>query len=174
VSNTLPFYRFKHADEGATAVEFALVAPIFLLIIFAIFEVSLMFFASVNLDGAAIEAARRIRTGQSQHSADPLVDFKSSLCSQLDTMINCNALFYDARVMNTYSSISLATEYDPVTGEPITYGFSAGTSGDIVVVRLMYTWTINTPMVGAFFENTPGTSKRLLASTVVFQNEPYE
>jgi len=174
LTRTLPFYRFKQSEAGATAVEFALVGPIFLLLIFAIFEVSLMFFASVNLDGAAIEAARRIRTGQSQGTADPLVDFKTSLCSQLDTMINCNALFYDARIMNNYTSISLATEYDPVTGEPITYGFSAGTRGDIVVVRLMYSWTINTPMIGAFFENTSGSNKRLLASTVVFQNEPYE
>jgi len=54
LSRTLPLYRFKQSDAGATAVEFALVGPIFLLLMFAIFEVSLMFFAAVNLDGAAI------------------------------------------------------------------------------------------------------------------------
>ena len=58
--------------------------------------------------------------------------------------------------------------------EPITYGFSTGGSGDIVVIRIMYSWTINTPTIAMFFETNPGTNQRLLSSTVVFQNEPYE
>jgi len=174
LSQVLPLRSFKRSEKGATAVEFALISPALVFICMAIFEVSLMFFAAVNIDGAAIDAARRIRTGQTQATADPEADFANTLCDSLDIMIDCGTLHYDARTMSTYGSITLDTEYDPITGEPITYGFTTGGSGDIVVVRVMYSWTINTPLIGRFFETSSGSNKRLLASTVVFQSEPYE
>lgn len=173
-----PLLRFKRSTSGATAVEFALIAPVFMLIIMAIVEVSLIFFATVNLDGAATDAARRIRTGQSQQSGDSVTDFSTALCAKLDTMFDCDKLQTDVRTMASFTAIQTAVdvgiEYDPITGEVITYGFAPGASGDIVIVRVMYLWPINTPLMGAFFETLPGTSKILLASTAVFQNEPYE
>lgn len=168
------FQRFRKSNNGTAALEFALIAPILVFVLMAIVEISMMTFAAISLDGSAIEVARRIRTGQAQASGDAMNDFSTALCSQLDSMLTCGDLFYDARIMTDYSSISLDTEYDPDTDEPIVYGFSAGSSGDIVVVRVMYWWTINTPMISVFFETVPGTNKRLLATTVVFQNEPYE
>jgi len=174
----LPLKTFKRSDEGATAVEFAIIAPVFMFIVVAIIEVSLIFFATVNLDGAATEAARRIRTGQAQQSGDALTDFTTTLCTQLDTMFDCAKLQKDVRTMASFSAIQAAVnvgiEYDPITGDPITYGFSSGASGDIVLVRVMYLWTIQTPMIGTIFETQPGTNKILLASNVIFQNEPYE
>jgi len=166
--------RFKRADGGATAIEFALVAPLLVIILMGILEVSLMFFAAVNLDGAAIDAARRIRTGQSQSTGLPESDFSTALCAKLNAIISCGSVYYDARTVSNYSSVTVGVEVDPDTGEPITYGFSVGGSGDIVVVRTMYYWTFYTPLIGSFFETVPGTSKRLLTSTVVFQSEPYE
>jgi len=168
------FQRFHKSNKGTTAIEFALVAPVLVFVLMAIVEVSMMTFAAISLDGAAIDVARRIRTGQAQASGDAMNDFSTAMCSHLGSTITCGELFYDARIMTNYSSITLDTEYDPDTGEPIVYGFSAGTSGDIVVVRVMYWWTINTPMISVFFETIPGTNKRMLTSTVVFQNEPYE
>jgi Flp pilus assembly protein TadG len=166
--------KFKRSESGATAVEFALVSPLLVFIFMAIIEISLMFFASVTLDGAAIEAARRIRTGQAQQSADPQSDFATALCSKMDSIINCGAVYYDARTVSDYSAVTLGVQYDPITGEPITYGFNPGGSGAIVIVRVMYQWTINTPAIASLFESTPGTHKRMLSSTVVFQSEPYE
>lgn len=174
MSHTFLFRRFIGAQKGGTAVEFALISPLLFFFFMAIIEVSLMFFAAVNLDGAAIDAARRIRTGQAQQSGNPEADFASALCAHVDSLINCGAVYYDSRTVSSYTSISLAVEYDPITKEPITYGFATGGSRDIVVVRVMYSWTINTPMIATFFETTPGTNKRMLSSTVVFQNEPYE
>lgn len=165
---------FAKSEDGITAVEFALVAPVLILIFMAIIELSLMFFAAVNIDGAAIDAARRIRTGQTQTSGDPENDFTTALCASLSSLVDCNTVHYDSRVVSNYSSVTLGVEYDPDTGEPITYGFNAGGSGDIIVVRVMYMWSINTPLIGNIFASSPGTGKRLLTSTAVFQSEPYE
>ncbi|OEJ68920.1 TadE/TadG family type IV pilus assembly protein [Magnetovibrio blakemorei] len=173
VAKRLSLKRFKSDADGAAALEFALVAPILFFIFMAILEVSIMFFASANIDGAAIEAARRIRTGQAQSSGDATTDFYDTLCGLLSSSINCGNVFYDARTVATFTSVNLETTYDPDTGEPITYGFAAGGAEDIVVVRVMYYWDFATPLIGSYLDNT-GTGKRLLASTVVFQNEPYE
>jgi len=132
-----------------------------------------MFFATANIDGAAIEAARRIRTGQNQSSADPSSDFSTALCADLSAMIDCGKLFHDVRTVSTFASVSLDTEIDPDTGEPVVYGFSSGGAGDIVVVRVMYYWDFVTPFIGTYLSDT-GSNRRLLTSTVVFQNEPYE
>lgn len=166
--------RIQGCENGATAVEFALVAPVLMFIFMGILEVALMFFAYVNLDGAAIDAARRVRTGQAQLSGDPLTDFNTTFCAGLSSAITCSNVFYDVRTVSNFSSASLTTEFDPVTGDPIVYGFAAGGAGDIIVVRAMYYWNFTTPMISTFFETTPGTDKRLLISSVVFQNEPYE
>jgi len=160
-------------DCGATAVEFALIAPILIFLFMAILEVSVMFFATTNIDGAAIEAARLIRTGQNQSSADPASNFSTSLCDNLSSIISCGSLFHDVRTVTTFSSVSLDTEIDPDTGEPVVYGFSSGGAGDIVVVRVMYYWDFVTPFIGTSLSDA-GSNRRLLTSTVVFQNEPYD
>ena len=154
--------------------ELALLAPILMYQLMGIVEVSLMFFAAVNIDGAAIDAARRLRTGQAQNTGDAQTDFSTSFCASLSGTLPCGSVFYDVRTVASFSSVSLLTEIDPDTGEPITYGFTAGGANDITVVRVMYFWNFTTPLIGQFFETIGGTNKRLLISTVVFQNEPYE
>ena len=169
----LPFKRFCADTDGAAAVEFALISPVLLFIFMAIMEVSVMFFAAANIDGAAIDAARRIRTGQNQTTADPASDFSTALCGSLSSAIKCGSLFHDVRTVTSFASIDLTTEIDPGTGEPITYGFSSGAASDVVVVRVMYYWDFVTPFIGTFLSDA-GSNRRMLASTVVFQNEPYK
>lgn len=169
-----PLYLFRKSDSGVTAVEFAMLAPVLMYVFMGILEIALMFFAAVNIDGAAIDAARRIRTGQAQNSGDAASDFNTAFCAGLSGTISCGSVFYDVRTVSSFSSVSLATVTDPDTGDPITYGFSAGGAGDIIVVRAMYYWDFTTPLIGTFFESSAGSNRRLLISTVVFRTEPYE
>lgn len=165
--------RFKTSERGATAVEFALLAPVFVYVLMGIIEVSLFFFASANLDGAAIDAARLVRTGQAQSSADPEDTFYTEFCGKL-FMFSCGDVFYDVRTVSDFSSADVDYEIDEDTGEPVTYGFSSGGASDIVVIRAMAFWEFNTPLIGQFFENSSVADKRFLISTVAFQSEPYE
>lgn len=50
--------RFIKAREGATAVEFALIAGPFFLLLMGIIEIALFFFASTMIETATAEAAR--------------------------------------------------------------------------------------------------------------------
>lgn len=51
-------FRFRDDERGATAVEFALVGPLFLLVIFGVMQVSIWVLAGVSLQHAAEMAAR--------------------------------------------------------------------------------------------------------------------
>ena len=64
--------RFARSKAGVTAVEFALVAPPFLMLLFGTLETSIMYFVATNLEGEVQVAARQIRTGNVQASANPV------------------------------------------------------------------------------------------------------
>ena len=58
--------RFRRSRAGSAAVEFALVAPVFFALLFAIIEVAIMFFASQVLETITQDSARALMTGQAQ------------------------------------------------------------------------------------------------------------
>lgn len=61
--------RFRRSRRGSAAVEFALVAPVFFALLFAIIETALVFFASQVLETVTQNSARMIMTGQAQTAA---------------------------------------------------------------------------------------------------------
>ncbi|MEL7486542.1 MAG: TadE/TadG family type IV pilus assembly protein [Pseudomonadota bacterium] len=52
--------------NGAAAVEFALVAPVFFALMFAILEAGIFFFVDAAVTEANARAARLVRTGQAR------------------------------------------------------------------------------------------------------------
>jgi Flp pilus assembly pilin Flp len=73
--------RFARHQDGAAAVEFALVAVPFLALLFAILETALVFFAGQTLEAAVTDAGRLIMTGQAQGFSQ--ADFKTQVCNRL-------------------------------------------------------------------------------------------
>ena len=75
--------RFGAARDGATAVEFALIAPAFLAMLFAIIQTTLFLFAQATLQNAAVEAGRLFMTGQAQNAGTSGLtqsQFQSDVC----------------------------------------------------------------------------------------------
>src|ERR1700722_10029033 len=83
------FYRFRRNRRGSAAVEFALVAPVFFALLFAIIETAIMFFASQVLETITQESARMILTGQAQTASYTQSQFKTYVCSQIPALFNC-------------------------------------------------------------------------------------
>jgi hypothetical protein len=52
------------------------------------------------------------------------------------------------------------------------FGFDPGTSGDIVLVRVFYRWSLMTPNFGGALSNMAG-NDRLITAATVFRNEPF-
>src|SRR3954449_11365980 len=81
--------RFRGSRRGSAVVEFALVAPMFFALLFAIIETALMFFASQVLETATQDSARQIMTGQAQNAAMTQAQFKTLVCSKIYAMFDC-------------------------------------------------------------------------------------
>lgn len=159
-----------HDTRGVAAIEFAFVAPPFLLLVMGIIEVSLAFFTGSVIEGATKEAARQIRIGQVQESADPLAAFREELCDQLYGIIDCAKVVFHVQTFSDFQSVSMPLELDE-DGEIVNTTFAPGTSGAVTVVRAMYRWEFKTPLVAEAM--SAGIGGHLIVSTVAFQNEPY-
>jgi Flp pilus assembly protein TadG len=166
--------RFARGQDGAAAVEFALVALPFLALLFAILESALVFFASQTLETAASDASRLIMTGQAQTAGYSQADFKTAVCNALaGGLFDCsNGVYVDVETYTSFSAINTASPI--VNGQLNTsnLNYLPGGPGDIVMVRLYYQWPIYVSLLGDTLSNLNGGS-RLLVATSVFRNEPY-
>lgn len=166
--------RFVRQQEGAAAVEFALVAAPFLALTFAILETAMVFFAGQTLEAAAADSARLIMTGQAQTQGYSAADFKTQVCARIFGLFDCaNGVSVDVKSYSSFASVSTASPVSngQLNTENMTY--SPGGPGDIVVVSLYYQWPIYVSMLGNSLANLNG-GHRLLAATSVFRVEPYK
>src|SRR5262245_55345289 len=134
--------QFRRDRRGASAIEFALVAIPFLMMMFAILETAVMFFAAQAMETATQDAARLIMTGQAQNNGMSASQFKTALCSKLSGLMNC-AGGLDIRV-KSFASFAAVALSNPVNNgvysDPSAY--EPGLSGNIVVVQAFYQWPL--------------------------------
>lgn len=166
--------RFRRARKGATAVEFALIASPFFFLLFAIVEITMVFFTSTALDQASMEVARKVRTGEFQSTGASTSDFVDQVCAQMNSLIACNGnVSVDIRTFKDFGDVVVN---DPVDTDGNLdkdgFEFDPGDAGDIVLVRVFYSWKLSTPLIGNVFANLSG-NRRLIISSLAFRNEPF-
>ncbi|MBX9842605.1 MAG: pilus assembly protein [Xanthobacteraceae bacterium] len=166
--------RFARRQEGAAAVEFALVAAPFLALVFAIMETAFVFFAGQALETAAADSARLIMTGQAQTQGYDQARFKQAVCGKVYALFDCSAgLYVDVKSYPSFASANVSKPVDSNGNlQTANFGYQPGGPGEIVVVRLMYQWPVYVSLLGLNLSDTAG-NKRLLMATVAFCNEPY-
>jgi Flp pilus assembly protein TadG len=164
--------RFAANRRGVTALEVALILPLFLFVIFGIVEVAMLYFVAAALEGQVGEASRQVRTGNVQASGDPLGSFRTLLCGPIAIVVDCARLIVDVRRYDSFAVVEYP-EYIDEEGEPDDTQFLPGGAQDIVVVRVSYDWSILTPGLRLYLGDGGGPVKRL-AATAVFRNEPFD
>jgi Flp pilus assembly protein TadG len=179
--------RFRRSRRASAAVEFALVAPMFFALLFAIIETAIIFFASQVLETITQDSARVIATGQSQSGqiavcADPVLGaqpctqltFHTYVCSQIPTLFSCSGMYVDVESCPSASGFSCVAFNSQINNGTFTNNmqYTPGGPGYIVVVKLFYIWPLYVTGLGYNIANLSG-SQRLLTATAVFKNEPY-
>jgi Flp pilus assembly protein TadG len=166
--------RFARHQDGAAAVEFALVAVPFLALTFAILETALVFFAGQTLEAAASGSGRLIMTGQAQTAGYTQDDFKTQVCNNLaGGLFNCSTgVYVDVKTYNNFGGVNTASPIVNGQFDSSKLTWTPGGPGSIVVVTLYYQWPIYVSLLGNNLANVNGGS-RLLVATSVFRNEPY-
>jgi Flp pilus assembly protein TadG len=172
--------RFRRDRRGITAVEFALVAPVFFVLLFAIIETAMVFFAGQVLETIAQDSARLVLTGQAQGGSLSQEDFKKQVCAhRLMFMFDCNSVYVDVRSYAQATLVKIPNQIGPGSSFINDMKYCPGQDGSVAVVRLFYQWPvliIKMFNLGYNLEynlsNLSG-SKRLLSATAVFKNEPF-
>ena len=166
--------RFSHAEKGAAAVEFALIALPFFGLLFAVFEIGLMFLVATTLQNATADAARMIRTGQMQSGTATAAAFTTQICSELSWMgPNCASnLSVNVQTFSSFSSISGVSPVSNGKMNTAAMQFNVGAPGDIVLVQAFYQWTLIAPLIDGAAQQLSG-GKTVLSATAAFRNEPY-
>jgi Flp pilus assembly protein TadG len=165
--------RFGRNRRGSTAVEFALVAPMFLALVFAILETALMFFAAQILEIGTQDTARLLFTNQAQGTMSA-TQFHDNLCARVSVLMTCANLYVDVKAFNSFTAITSSDLADPIdAGGNFVNNFTYPTPnpGDTVVVRAFYQWPIFVTRLGYNLSNMSG-SKKLLTATAAFRVEP--
>jgi Flp pilus assembly protein TadG len=168
-------HRFRRSRRGSAVVQFALVAPMFFALLFAIIEIAFMFFATQVLETITQNSARMILTGQAQTANYTQAQFATYVCGQVPALFSCPNIYIDVQSYNSFSAITINSQLDSSCNFVNNMQYNPGGPGDIVVVRLFYQWPMFVAGIGTITFNfgCGNTNQRLLVATAAFQNEPY-
>jgi Flp pilus assembly protein TadG len=184
--------RFRRDRDGGVAIEFAILAIPFFLLVFAIIETCVAFAAEQTLNYAVDTLGRQLRTGQITFGTGEATDvtedeFKTKFCTELSMMITCGAdvdtrLFID---LKSYANFGAMPTSVPLQGgtwgdlDTSGFAFSPGGSASINMLRAFYKWKVTADLVRPYITNVRGASGAmpdyyLIASTTAYRNEAYE
>ncbi len=169
--------RFARAKRGAAAIEFALVLLPFALLTLGVAEVAMIGFVQSSLDFAVNETARKIRTGEAQMDGMNQAQIEEELCTQMGNFlgIDCaGSLFLDVQRFDSFmDAAGVNSPFADDAFQSTGFGYQPGEPSDIVVVRAFYRWRTLTPMFSEVFRNVAN-GDRIMGSTMMFRNEPYQ
>lgn len=166
--------RFSGAQNGAFAVEFALIAPVLLIMTFGLIELLLSFLVSTTVETGMATAAREIRTGEFQTNASKktMAAFKTSVCKNIGWLGDTDCVANLTVASRTFASFpELRTQLD--TGlKPDGTCWNTGGPRNIVLVTASYKWRVITPLLRPMLGQTPD-GYQTMNTMAVFQNEPF-
>lgn len=173
--------RFVKNRDGATAVEFGLVALPFFALLFAIIETAMIFWSTQVLETAVADASRKIYTGQFQteHAGetDPMEiarKFREEVCSRVTALFACDSMIEVdiRRFPNGFPSAGLPLPVDEGNFDATSFGYEASGPNDIVVVRAAMQYPVFLSFMNVSFANL-NNGKRLIMASAAFRNEPF-
>jgi Flp pilus assembly protein TadG len=162
------------ADVGAaTAVEFALVAPLVIALILGAMEIAVIYLAQAELENAAEQAARLVLTNQAPTQAN----FQTAVCGYLPALFTCSGVMVDLEAQSVSAESSDALIMTPPTltynssGQATnSWNYNPGSPGKLEILRVMYQWPVVSGPLGLVFSDLAN-GTLFMSSTQVFQNE---
>jgi len=149
----------RHNERGQTLAEFALIAPILVILIFGFVDVARLYNAWVTVQGAAREGARYGVTGRSDCA---IAADDRMACIEYEAEQRTSALANS----DTDIDISVRSWNYPGYANPATEN-SAGEQCDALEVQVDYDFTPSTPLASTIFGSVPVTARERLV------NEPF-
>jgi Flp pilus assembly protein TadG len=171
--------RYGSDTRGVTAIEFAMIMPIFLLGMLVVLESGFMMFTEYVLQTSVQEAARLVRTGQAQTVNLSATAFKTKVCRIASMIMNCEgkvtvymksaAKFSDLSTIPSFMDVG-TKKADGTTG---LNNFKCGAPNEAVALIATYDWDFVFPYFMSYFGNMNANKTRRLGAYAMFRNEPF-
>jgi Flp pilus assembly pilin Flp len=174
--------RWRADQSGFTAVEFAMVAMPFVMLLFGTISVCLYFFTNFTMENAVWQASRVIRTGQFQQgqggysgsAEDRKKAFKKALCAKAPGYVDCDkAIILVQSNSGGFGSIAQpvcatdGTMIDDAKAE-----FNPGGASSVVLITVCYPWSFGGNLPFLTLGNMKDGSL-LIQASVAFRTEPF-
>jgi Flp pilus assembly protein TadG len=183
---------FRRSRDGSAAIEFALLAIPYFMVVFAIIETFVAFAAEELVSNGVDTISRQMRTGQITfnlgRSTDVanVKDFRQRFCNEVSILIQCSAaevatpdkLWLDVRTVANFSDIPTTIPMNATGLDTSAMQYTPGGSGTKNMVRAYYKWQVITDLVRPYitpYRTTTGArlTEYLIVATAAFQNEQY-
>ena len=185
-----PFLQsFKDSQAGVSAIEFALIAPTLMLLIFGIIEYALIMTVYNVMESSTSISSRLGKTGYAAQGITRAQTIINAITTRAGTVIDADALTVTSKFYKQYDQINDPEPYVDTNGngsrdngESYTdingngqwdsdMGASGyGSAGDVVVYKVSYPWSVTTPIMRELI----GTNGIYTITThAVVKNEPY-
>ena len=173
-------------SEGVTAVEFAMIAPVFVLVLMGIVEFSLVMFVTSVMEGATSASGRYGKTGYTAAGSTRQQQIIDTVSKRTAGLLNPAQITVTTKVYPSFDSINQEEPYIDTNhngnhdtdelytdvngnGQWDSSGVAGlGNANDVVVYTISYPWVINTPIIAKFLG-----SPIIVSSRTVVKNEPY-
>ncbi|MDX2205190.1 MAG: TadE/TadG family type IV pilus assembly protein [Hyphomicrobiaceae bacterium] len=135
---------FRRNEDGASLIEFSLVALPLLLLLMGTIEAGFVYWGRKELESATSAGARLVRTGQAQASGWTSSDLRTEICKRTALLYDCaSKLRVDVASAASFTAFAAV---DPVDGNGTlkddgSFAYAPGGRNDVVLVRTFYPWT---------------------------------
>ena len=180
--------RFARSNDGAAALEFALVLPPLCLILVGMFEMSMLMFTQASMEGALREAARFGMTGSVSDPALRQTQILAIIKKDTFNMLQNPTISFE--IYNSFNNVGApepwidtngngqrdsGESYTDVNGnakwDADQGKTGVGASAQIVQYTVQYDWHVITPFMAPVFGNN---GKVHLKASIVLRNEPWD
>jgi Flp pilus assembly protein TadG len=163
-----------HDTSGSTAIEFAIIAPLFLSIVFSTFESGWIVTKTTMLDRALDTTVREMRVGAAS-APTTQAQIKTAICAKTVIIADCEASItveVTDVTKGTFPASAAQCQDKGSSIQPVVQ-FSPGERGAIMLIRACVTTDPLTPLLGLAL-HMPKDSKGgyFIHSSSAFVNEP--
>lgn len=163
---------FSKEKGGSTLIEFAMLAPVFFLMIMGLIEFVLYQYKTYALNHVVAEAVRNLQTGEVSVAGNTPQAFLDEMCAHAGLMIDCHEIDYDVQHYDDLDDIKFTEPTFDDEGHATNFGFNPGGANDYSVVRASIPHTFITPFMNQLFGIGPD-KPALVNSFSIVRNEPW-
>jgi len=168
--------RLSREEGGNVMIEFAMLAPVFFMLVMGLVEFVLFQYRTHTLNHVVYEATRNLQTGEVQTSSGDVAvqkaEFYKSVCESAGVLIDCESISFDVRAYGDLKDVDYPPPDFDEDGVPTNFVFQPGGANKYSVVRASIPHHFVTPFMAELFGMGPD-MPAIVNSYCIVKNEPW-